>query len=108
MDEKEVEIIEDKQEIDKIIKEKIKGRKLVFTNWYKEGLWKKGIPENKFNEIFPQFDKVFAIETETLKFGDLGYELFYKMSNNITFSISAIPKEKNLLIIHLNILRNQT
>jgi len=101
MIEKEVQTIKDKQEIDKIIEEKIKGRKLVFTKWYKEGLWKKGIPEDKFNEIFLQFDKVFAIETETLKKGDLGYELFYKMSNNTLFSIGTIPKENNLLIIHL-------
>jgi len=96
-----MEIIEDKKEINKIIEEKIKDRKLVFTDWYKEGLWRKGISEDKFNEIFPQFDKIFTIEIETLKKGDIGYELFYKISNNTIVSIGTIPKEKNLLIIHL-------
>jgi len=96
-----VKIIEDKSEIDKIIREKIKSKKLIFTDWYKLGLLRKGISEEKFNEIFPQFDKVSAIEIEKLKKGDLGYELFYKMSNNTTISIGTIPKENTLLIIHL-------
>jgi len=99
--EKEVKIIEDKKGINKIIEEKIKGKKLVFTDWYKIGLLKKGISEEKFNEIFPQFDKVSVIEIEKLKKGDLGYELFYKISNNTTISIGTIPKDNTLLIIHL-------
>ena len=99
--EKEVMRIRDEKEIDKIIKEKIKGKKLIFTNWYKIGLLRKGISEEKFNDIFPQFNKVFAIEIEKLKKEDLGYELFYKISKNTTISIGTIPKEKNLLIIHL-------
>lgn len=101
MAEKEVKTIKDKAEIDKIIEEKIKGRKLIFTDWYKIGLLKKGISEDKFNEIFPQFDKVYAIEIEELKKRDWGYELFYKISNNIAISIGTIPKEDDLLIIHL-------
>lgn len=101
MAEKEVKTIKDKQEINKIIEEKIKGRELIFTEWYKIGLMKKSIPEEKFNEIFPQFDKVSTIEIEEMKKGDLGYELFYKLSNNTTISIGAIPKENVLLIIHL-------
>ncbi len=99
--EKEVEIIDDKHEITKIIEEKINGKKLIFTDWYKIGLLKKGISDEKFNEIFPQFDKVFVIEIEKMKKGDLGYELFYKISNNTTISIGTIPKENILLIIHL-------
>ncbi len=101
MAEKEVKTIEDKQKINKIIEEKIKGKKLIFTDWYKMGLLRKGISEDKFNEIFPQFDKVSAIEIEEMKKGDLGYELFYKISNNTTISIGTIPKEDVLLIIHL-------
>lgn len=98
---KEVKIIEDKQEIEKIIEEKIKNKKIIFTDWYNIGILKKGIPEEKFDEIFPQFDKVYAIEIEELKKGDFGYELFYRISNNLTISIGTIPKEKDLLIIHL-------
>ncbi|MBI2629907.1 hypothetical protein HYW76_02305 [Candidatus Pacearchaeota archaeon] len=101
MAEKEVRIIEDKPEINKIIEGKIKGRKLIFTEWYKIGLLKKGISEERFNEIFPQFDKVYAIESEELKEGDVGYELFYRISGNVTISIGTIPKKENLIIIHL-------
>jgi hypothetical protein len=99
--EKEVQIITDKQEINNIIQEKIKGKKLIFTDWYNIGIMRKGIPEEKFNEIFPQFDKVNVIEVEKMKKGDIGYELFYQMSNNTIFSIATIPKENSLLIIHL-------
>lgn len=62
---------------------------------------RKGISEEKFDEIFPNFDKVDVIEIEEMKKGELGYELFYKMSNNTTFSIATIPKENSVLIIHL-------
>jgi hypothetical protein len=37
MAEKEVKTIEDKEEIKKIIEERIKGKKLIFTDWYKMG-----------------------------------------------------------------------
>lgn len=96
-----MKIIEDKNEIAKIVEEKIKGRKLIFTEWYRLGLLKKGIPEEKFNDTFPHFDKISAIEIERLKKGDLGYELFYQMSGNTTISIGTIPKEDSLLIVHL-------
>ena len=99
--EKEGKTITDKQEINKIIQEKIKGKKLIFTDWYSVGIMRKGISEEKFDEIFPNFDKVRVIEVEKTKKGDLGYELFYKMSNNTTFSIAMIPKENALFIIHL-------
>ena len=100
MAKEEVKIIEDKKEIDKIIKEKIKGKKLVFTDYYWFGIDKKGISHEKVKEIFPQFDKVFAIEIEILKYGDIGYEIFYKISNNISFSIATCPKNNKVLIIH--------
>jgi len=101
MEERDVRLVEDKSEISKIIEEKIKGKKLIFTEWYNIGILKKGISEEKFNEVFTNFDKISAIEIEKLKKGDFGYELFYKMSNNTTISIGTIPKENVLLIIHL-------
>ena len=94
------ELITDKKEIDKIIEEKIKGKKLIFTKHYYIGIDKRGIEDSKVKEIFPQFDKVFTIEKDTMKFGDVGYELFYQLSNNLTFSIATIPKDKDVLIIH--------
>ncbi len=95
-----VELITDKKEIDKIITEKIKGKRLIFTEYYKFGILKKGIEHQKVLEIFPQFEKVYEIEKERLKYGDLGYELFYKLSNNIYFSIATCPKNNKVLIIH--------
>ena len=61
---------------------------------------KKDIEHKRVLEIFPQFEKVFEIEKETLKYGDIGYELFYKLSRNRSFSIATCPKNKKILIIH--------
>jgi len=96
-----INLISDKKEIEDIINAKIRGKRLIFTEWYRMGIMRKGIPEEKFNEVFPQFEKVFKIEKEGLKQGDIGYELFYELSNNITFSIATIPKNEALMIIHI-------
>lgn len=101
MGKKEVIFIEEKNEINEIIESKIKNKRIIFTDWYRLGLLKKGISEEKFNEIFPQFERIYKIERETLKSGDIGYEFFYKISNNTDFSIGTIPKENKLLVIHL-------
>ena len=94
------EVITNKKEIQKIISEKIKGKKLVFTKYYEFGIARRGITHERVLEIFPQFDKVQEIEKDTLKRGDTGYELFYNLSNNTSFSIATCPKDNNLLIIH--------
>jgi len=93
-------LISDKKEIAKIISNKIKGKRLIFTEYYKFGILKKDIEHEKVLEIFPKFEKVFEIEKDRLKQGDIGYELFYRLSNNCYFSIATCPKDKNLLIIH--------
>ena len=97
----EKRLVEDIAEIRKIIEEKIKGKKLFFTDWYKIGLMRKGISEETFDEVFPQFEKVIAIEIEELKNGAIGYELFYKQSGNLSISIATIPFESKIKIIHL-------
>jgi len=94
------ELIKDKEEINKIITEKIKGKKPFFTKYYGIRLATRGIEHEKVLEIFPQFEKVIAIEKEKLKFGDTGYELFYQLNNNSTFSIATVPKKDNIEIIH--------
>ena len=94
------EQIIDKKEIEKIISEKIKDKKLIFTKYYYLSIAQKGIEHKKVLEIFPQFDKVDAIEKEILKYGDIGYELFYDLGSNNHFSIATCPKNKELLIIH--------
>lgn len=93
-------LISNKKEIDRIIFNKIKGRKLIFTDYYRFGILKKGIEHERVLEIFPQFEKVFEIEKEILKYGDIGYELFYRLSGNRCFSIATCPKDKKVLIIH--------
>jgi len=52
MAKEEVKIIEDKKEIDKIIKEKIKGKKLVFTDYYWFGIDKKEFLMRKLKKFF--------------------------------------------------------
>ncbi|MBS3077540.1 hypothetical protein J4233_04685 [Candidatus Pacearchaeota archaeon] len=94
------EIISEKEEIQKIITEKIKGKKLIFTSYYRLSIAEKGIEHKKVLEVFPQFDKVTEIEKDTLKYGDIGYELFYNLSNGTYFSIATCPKDKGVLIIH--------
>lgn len=93
-------LITDKKEIDKIISEKIKGKKLIFTRYYDLGIAQKGLTHEQVLEVLPQFDKVYEIEKETTKYGDIGYELFYHLSNNTYFSIATIPKKDKVLIIH--------
>lgn len=95
-----IEFIKDKKEIDRIIQEEIKGKKLVFTTHYRISSAEKGIEDSYVKEIFSQFDKVYTIEKEILKYGDIGYELFYKLSNNTDFSIATCPQKDKILIIH--------
>lgn len=94
------EIIKDKKEIDRIISDKIKGRVLIFTTHYLISSAEKGIDNEKVKKILSQFDRIYAIEKDILKFGDDGYELFYRLDDNTDFSIATIPKRDKILIIH--------
>jgi hypothetical protein len=95
-----VKVINDKNEIQNIISNKIIGKRVIFSDYYYFGLDKRGLSHEMIKEIFPQFEKITSIEVETLKYGDLGYELFYELSNNTTFSIATCPQDKNVIIIH--------
>jgi len=95
-----VKSITNKEEIEIIINEKIKNRDLNFTPYYYLRLDFRGMSHKKVLEIFPQFDKIFAIEVETLKHGDIGYELFYRLSGNVSFSIATCQKKGRLIVIH--------
>lgn len=94
------EQIVDREKINKIIVEKIKDREKIFTKKYWISISKRNISHEKVLEIFPQFEKIEVIEKDILKFGDEGYELFYRMSNNLFFSIATCPNEKKIYIIH--------
>ncbi len=95
-----VGLITDKREIDEIIAQNIQDKRLVFTQNFRIRNAMRDITDERALEVFSQFEKVFAIEKKLLKQGDIGYELFYSLSNNITFSIATIPKGNNLLLIH--------
>jgi len=94
------EVITDKKEIQGIISEKIKDKILIFSKYYQWGIAQRGINHERVLEIFSQFDKITEIEIDKLKYGDIGYELFYNLSNNTYFSIATCPKENKLIIIH--------
>jgi len=94
------EVIKDKKEIDRIIQEKIKGKRFIFTTHYMISAAEKGIEDDQVKELLSQFDKVYAIEKETLKYGDIGYELFYKLSDDTDFSIATCPRKDKLIVIH--------
>ena len=94
------ELITDKDEIKKIINEKIRGKKIILSDYYELGIDKKGIQHERVLNIFPQFEKVIAIEKKILKYGDIGYELFYRLDNDITFSIATCPKNDIIRFIH--------
>ena len=96
-----IELVEDKREIDKIIYEEIKGKRIVFSSYYERiSFMRRGITEEMVLEVLPQFNKVIKIIKQKLKFGDIGYELFYGLSNNLTFSIATIPTKEKVEIIH--------
>ena len=94
------ELIDNNTEIEIIIKEKIKGKRLIFIDYYYQGILKRGIDHEKVLEIFPQFDKVTKIEKEKQKRGEMGYELYYSLNNNTMFSVATVPKNDKVIIIH--------
>jgi len=95
-----VDLITGKKEIGEIIGEKIKNKNIVYTKYYYLRLAARGLDHERVVALFPKFDCVIAIEKEKLKFGDWGYELFYGLTNNVTFSIATCPKKDKILIIH--------
>lgn len=94
-----VELINNKEEIIKIINEKIRNKNIIKTNNYLLGIEHKIISDKEIMEIYSQFDKITEIEKEILKKGDIGYELFYKI-NGTNYSIATIPKKEVVLLIH--------
>ncbi len=94
-------IIKNKKEIDEIIVEKIKWKKVYLTDHcINRAMWR-GIDEEKIFSVLPRFDKVFVIETKILKYGDEGYELFYELGRNNYFAIAMIPEADRLKIVHV-------
>lgn len=93
-------LIRDRAQIDEIIDRYLRNKKIIFTQNFQLRNAMRDIADEKVLEVFPQFERVFAIEKKLLKQGDTGYELFYSLSNNLTFSIATIPKGDNLLFTH--------
>lgn len=70
-----------------------------FTNHYWERLALRDINHNFLLKIFFEFDKIKLIDEDTLKHGDIGYDLYYELSRNRTLMIGVCPKQK-LIFIH--------
>ncbi len=100
--ENEVIQITDKEEINKVIEiiKKYNESQYNFTTWYWKRLFLRGMEHERVLEILQEYDKIFLIEKRKLKFGDIGYELFYRLSNNTSFSIAVIPLKDKLEFIH--------
>jgi len=94
------ELIKDKDKIERIIADNIRDKELIYTRNYRIRNAMRDISDERVLEVFPQFNKVFAIEKKILRYGDVGYELFYGLSNNITFSIATCSKGNRLELIH--------
>jgi len=70
-----------------------------FTQHYWERLALRDIDHNFLLKTFFEFDKIRLIEEDKLRYGDIGYDLYYELSRNRTLIIGVCPKEK-LLFIH--------
>lgn len=90
-----------KEEIDKIIKilKKYKEEDFDFREHYWFRIAQRNIKHDFLLKTFFEFDKIKLIEEDVLKYGDIGYDLFYEISNNRTLIIGVCPKEK-LKFIH--------
>jgi len=101
MDLKEGEIIKilEKEKIKEIYDKKVRDKKLIFTGYYNYGIMKRNIEHSETLKILPQVEKIFAIEVEKIK-GKVGYEFFYKLSSNQSFSISTFPSKKKVIVNH--------
>lgn len=53
--------------------------------------------ENKIEETYPKFEKIGLINKRKLKYGDMGYDLYYELDDG-TFIVIAICIDKRLLI----------
>jgi len=58
------------------------------------------ISERLINETFPLFKKIKLIDKRKHKKGDLGYDLYYKLSNSKTLKLCFIVKNKKILLVN--------
>lgn len=90
-----------KEEIEKIIAvlKKFEKENFKFTKWCEMRMEQRQISRNFLLQTFFEFDKIKLIEEDILKYGDIGYDLHYELSNNRTLIIGVSPGN-NLTIIH--------
>ena len=90
-----------KEEIGKIIN-RLRGyseKQFRFTDNYWKRISSRDIDHDFVVKTFFEFDKINLIEEDILKFGDIGYDLYYEISNNRTLILGVCPK-KDLIFIH--------
>lgn len=90
-----------KEEIDKIINilKKYTKENFKFTEHYYLRIAQRDIKQDFLLETFFDFNSIKLVEQDIMKYGDVGYDLFYELSNNRTLIIGVIPK-KQLIFTH--------
>ncbi len=99
----------DTENIKKIINKLKKYSKddIHFSSWYKsKTLSGRDMDHEEILKTYFEFDKVYFIEEEILKLGDIGFDIYYKLSNTktlvigISLKIKPDPKKKPISFIH--------
>lgn len=85
-----------KEEIERIIAilKKYKTEEFKFTDWYWMRIEERQIKHDFLLKTLFEFDKIRLIEEDILAHGDVGYDLYYELSNNQTLIIGVIPDDK--------------
>lgn len=65
-----------------------------FTKWYWVRIEERQIDHAFLIKTFSFFDKIKLIEEDVLRYGDIGYDLYYELSSSRTLIIGVIPKKK--------------
>ena len=91
----------EKEVIEKVISilKQYKQEDFAFTSHYWFRIAQRDIEHEFLLKTFFQFEKIKLIEEDVLPKGDIGYDLYYEISNNRTLIIGVCPLKK-LLFIH--------
>ena len=76
----------------------IKNSKIIKTQHFYDRILLRDLPEELVDKTFPQVEKIKLIDKRKHK-KDIGYDLYYELSNSRTLKLCFIPlKDKTLLI----------
>ncbi|MBR9701721.1 hypothetical protein GOV13_02255 [Candidatus Pacearchaeota archaeon] len=87
------------EEIKEIVK-LIKGKRIIRTEHFFIRIYQRDVEEEFIDEILPQFEKVKLIDKRKHKKGDIGYDLYYELSNSRTLKLCFILKGNKVLLVN--------